>query len=67
MPIEASRPSVFGVYRRVRFFLNNLIDLLEIREVHRVDRVEGFAGDVDEVRRRRVSRLRQRVDAKVRP
>jgi len=39
-----------------------VVDLFEEREVVRMDRVERLAGDVDELHRRRIVRLRQRVD-----
>ena len=52
----------FGIDGVGRLFLDDLVHLLEERGIHRVDGVEGLAGHVDEVRRRWIRGVRQRID-----
>gem|GEM_PF-4334928 len=56
------KPERFRVQRRIGFFLHDVVDLLEEREVVCMNRVERLAGDIDELHRRRVVRLRQWID-----
>ena len=52
----------FGIDGVGRLLLDDLVHFLEERGIHRMDRVEGLAGHVDEVRRRRIRGVRQRID-----
>src|SRR6267154_6117795 len=54
-----------GVQRINRFILNDAIDELEQRIIAGTNRVESLARDVDELHRRRVGRLTERINFQV--